>query len=167
MKHIPNVPRWRKADKYGSKRTIPSFEYFIDENKEGEISGCHYKGIVVAKMKDNNLPLAFAWNPSWNYSFLEVEDIFKGVCGYSPVFNEPSFIGIAYCMDGDTFDLEEGKKIARLKCWNKYYNWVYKILDEFEEKLAYFCDLIYEAKNLADDKSTDTVDQIWASQRTE
>ena len=46
MKHIPNVRRWRKVDKYGSKRVIPSFEYFIDENKEGEIGGCHYKGVV-------------------------------------------------------------------------------------------------------------------------
>lgn len=167
MKYIPNVRRWRKADKYGAKRVIPSFEYFIDENKEGEIDGCHYKGIVVAKMRDTDFPLAFAWHPSWRYSFHEVETVFNGACGYFPVFGEPSFVGVAYCMDGDTFDLEEGKKIARLKCWNKYYNWVYEVLDEFEVKLANFCDLIYEAKSHVGDKCTDTVDQIWTSQHTE
>lgn len=167
MKYIPNVRRWRKADKYGVKRVIPSFEYFIDENKEGEVDGCHYRGVVVAKMKDIEFPLAFAWYPSWNYSFHEVETIFNEVCGYSPIFNNPSFVGIAYCMDGDTFNLEEGKKIARLKCWNKYYNWVYEILDEFEVTLANFCDLIYEAKVHVNDKYTDTIDQIWTSQHTE
>lgn len=167
MKYISNVRRWRKADKYGDKRVLPSFEYFIDENKEGEIDGCHYKGVVVAKMKDTGYPLAFAWHPSWGYSFNEVEETYENICKNIPSLYASDFTGVAYCMDGDTFDLEEGKKIARLKCWNKYYNWVYEVLDEFEVKLANFCDLIYEAKNLVGDKSTNTVDQIWTSQHTE
>lgn len=143
MEHIPNKCRYRRINKMGAKRAIPSFEYFVDENKEGEIDGRHYKGIVVAKMKETYNPLAFAWDRKHGYSFSFLEDIYYQFCnreGYkvSRVPKMPNLTSIAYCFDGDSFDLEKGKEIARTKIWVKYYDWVYRILANFTRELYYF-----------------------------
>lgn len=151
MEHIPNKRRYRRINKMNAKRPIPSFEYFVDENKEGEIDGRHYKGIVVAKMKETYCPLAFAWDRKYGYSFSLLEDIYYQFCnreGYkvSRVPKTPNLTGIAYCFDGDSFDLEKGKEIARTKVWVKYYDWQCIILGEFAREVYNFNEFIFHMR---------------------
>lgn len=151
MEHIPNKRRYRRVDKTGYKQPMPSFEYFIDEDKEGEIDGHHYRGVVVAKMKDADYPLAFAWDRKYGYSYFSVEDIYNQLfnrerCKVPQMPKMPNLIGIAYCFDGDSFDLEKGKEIARAKVWVKYYDWQCIILNEFAREMYNFNEFIFHMR---------------------
>lgn len=117
-------------------RNLPSFIYFIDEDKTGVINGKEYHGVVTAKLvnaKDFDNLLSHMYP-----SAKEVE-LFKRmarhVTGWNKVTHE--FTATAYCSIEDEFDLEEGKRIARKKCWVKYYSSIATILnrciDTFED----------------------------------
>lgn len=145
MKHIPNKPRYRRINKT-AKRPIPSFEYFVDEDKEGEIDGHHYKGVVVAKMEGAYCPLAFAWDRKYGYSFSLLEDIYYQFFNCSYGYDMLNLTGVAYCFDGDSFDLEKGKEIARTKVWVKYYDWQCIILGEFAREVHNFNGFIFHMR---------------------
>lgn len=146
MEYIPNKPRYRRINKTNAKRPIPSFEYFVDENKEGEIDGRHYKGVVVAKMKGAYFPLAFAWDRKYGYSFSLLENIYYQFFDCSYKYNTPNLTSIAYCFDGDSFDLEKGKEIARTKVWVKYYDWQCIILNKFARDVQNFNGFIFHMR---------------------
>lgn len=146
MEYIPNKQRCRRINKMGAKRVIPSFEYFVDENKEGEIDGNHYKGVVVAKMKDTDCPLAFAWDRKYGCSFSLLENVYRQFFDYPDGYDMPNLTGVAYCFDGDSFDLEKGKKIARTKVWVKYYDWQCIILSEFAREVYNFNEFIFHMR---------------------
>ena len=165
MEHIPNKPRYRRINKMNAKRPIPSFEYFIDKDKEGEIDGRHYKGVVVAKMKETYCPLAFAWDRKYGYSFSLLEDIYYQFYdreGYkvSRASKMPNLIGVAYCFDGDSFDLEKGKEIARTKVWFKYYDWLYEILSNFVFELSKFGNSVIGMRQQISHKRIATYDKV-------
>ena len=60
-----------------------------------------------------------------------------------------SFHGVATCQDGDVFDIEEGKKIAKRICLEKYYNSFDNKMDKFYFDLE---SLGLEIKNLVDNE---------------